>query len=378
MHERESMNMKKIISFIKTIILLIMIGILGYIGTIVYNEITNTSIVDDVQEFVSNITVSSGGIDESLKTPQILETTAETISPYDEKIDYSNSTVDKYLYNQLNEYSKIIYNAMESNKENMKTGTYEINLGAEFSSLLSESNGEELLGEYYQSAIEAYTYDNPDVFYIEFSKLYLNIETTVRGNKKTYKVFLNAGNNTDYLTSEFLSKERIDAALNEIGNIKSYFVNNKKTDTYENIKIAHDYLVESIEYDQTISLPNIYNLYGALINKKSVCEGYAKAFKYLMDSMNIPCIIVSGVATNSEGNTESHAWNYVQLNGIWYAVDCTWDDPILIGPGYLSNFSKYKYFLKGEDEFNKTHIPKGQFTEGGKVFKYPSLSQTNY
>ncbi len=370
--------MKKIISFIKTIILLIMIGILGYIGTIVYNEITNTSIVDDVQEFVSNITVSSGGIDESLKTPQILETTAETISPYDEKIDYSNSTVDKYLYNQLNEYSKIIYNAMESNKENMKTGTYEINLGAEFSSLLSESNGEELLGEYYQSAIEAYTYDNPDVFYIEFSKLYLNIETTVRGNKKTYKVFLNAGNNTDYLTSEFLSKERIDAALNEIGNIKSYFVNNKKTDTYENIKIAHDYLVESIEYDQTISLPNIYNLYGALINKKSVCEGYAKAFKYLMDSMNIPCIIVSGVATNSEGNTESHAWNYVQLNGIWYAVDCTWDDPILIGPGYLSNFSKYKYFLKGEDEFNKTHIPKGQFTEGGKVFKYPSLSQTNY
>ena len=174
-----------------------MIGILGYIGTIVYNEITNTSIVDDVQEFVSNITVSSGGIDESLKTPQILETTAETISPYDEKIDYSNSTVDKYLYNQLNEYSKIIYNAMESNKENMKTGTYEINLGAEFSSLLSESNGEELLGEYYQSAIEAYTYDNPDVFYIEFSKLYLNIETTVRGNKKTYKVFLNAGNNTE-------------------------------------------------------------------------------------------------------------------------------------------------------------------------------------
>lgn len=370
--------MKKIISFIKTIILLIMIGILGYIGKIVYNEITNTSIVDDVQEFVSNITVSSGGIDESLKTPQILETTAETISPYDEKIDYSNSTVDKYLYNQLNEYSKIIYNAMESNKENMKTGTYEINLGAEFSSLLSESNGEELLGEYYQSAIEAYTYDNPDVFYIEFSKLYLNIETTVRGNKKTYKVFLNAGNNTDYLTSEFLSKERIDTALNEIGNIKSYFVNNKKTDTYENIKIAHDYLVESIEYDQTISLPNIYNLYGALINKKSVCEGYAKAFKYLMDSMNIPCIIVSGVATNSEGNTESHAWNYVQLNGIWYAVDCTWDDPILIGPGYLSNSSKYKYFLKGEDEFNKTHIPKGQFTEGGKVFKYPSLSQTNY
>ena len=370
--------MKKIISFIKTIVMLIIIGILIYFGIIMYNEITKTDIVGEVQEFVSNITISSGDIDTNIKTPEILETTAETISPNDEKIDYSNSKIDKYLYNQLDEYSKIIYNAMESNKENMKTGTYEINLGTEFSSLLSQSNGEDLLGEYYQSAIEAYTYDNPDVFYIEFSKLYLNIETTTIGNKKTYRVFINAGNNTDYLTSEFSSKERIDAALNEIENIKSYFVINKKADTYENIKLVHDYLVESIEYDQTISLANIYDLYGALINKKSVCEGYAKAFKYFMDSMNIPCIIVSGKATNSEGNTENHAWNYVQINNAWYAIDCTWDDPILIGSGYLSNSAKYKYFLKGEDEFNKTHVPDGQFTEGGKVFEYPALSQTNY
>lgn len=370
--------MKKIISFIKTISMLIIIGILIYFGIIMYNEITKTDIVGEVQDFVSNITISSGGIDTNIKTPEILETTVETISPNDEIIDYSNSKIDKYLYKQLDEYSKRIYNAMESNKENMKTGTYEINLGTEFSSLLSQSNGEDLLGEYYQSAIEAYTYDNPYVFYIEFSKLYLNIETTTRGSKKTYRVFINAGNNTDYLTSEFSSKERIDAALNEIENIKSYFVSHQTADTYENIKLAHDYLVESIEYDQSISLTNIYDLYGALINKKSVCEGYAKAFKYLMDSMNIPCIIVSGKATNSEGNTENHAWNYVQINNAWYAIDCTWDDPILIGSGYLSNSSKYKYFLKGADEFNKTHVPDGQFTEGGKVFEYPDLSQTNY
>ena len=378
MYEREWMKMKKIISFIKTISMLIIIGILIYFGIIMYNEITKTDIVGEVQDFVTNITISSGGIDTNIKTPEILETTVETISPNEEKIDYSNSKIDKYLYKQLDEYSKIIYNAMESNKENMKTGTYEINLGTEFSSLLSQSNGEDLLGEYYQSAIEAYTYDNPDVFYIEFSKLYLNIETTTRGNKKTYRVFINAGNNTDYLTSEFSSKERIDAALNEIENIKSYFVINKKADAYENIKLVHDYLVESIEYDQSISLSNIYDLYGALINKKSVCEGYAKAFKYLMDSMNIPCIIVSGKATNSEGNTENHAWNYVQINNAWYAIDCTWDDPILIGSGYLSNSSKYKYFLKGADEFNKTHVPDGQFTEGGKVFEYPTLSMNNY
>ena len=68
----------------------------------------------------------------------------------------------------------------------------------------------------------------------------------------------------------------------------------------------------------------------------------------------------------------------MQLNGSWYAVDCTWDDPIIVGTGILSNSSKYKYFLKGENEFNKTHIPNGQFTEGGKIFEFPSLSINNY
>ena len=368
----------KITSFIMTTITILMIMVFGIIGIMIYNEITKKDIVGEVQEFVSNITISSGGINENIKTPEIIERTVETISPNDESIDYTNNNIDKYFYNQLDEYSKIIYNAMESNKENMKTGTYEINLGTEFSSLLSESNGEKLLGDYYQSAIEAYTYDNPDVFYIDFSKLYLNIETTTRGNKKTYKVFINAGNQTNYLTEEFSSKERIDAGLNEIENIKAYFVKNKKSDTYQNIKLAHDYLVESIEYDQTISQPNIYDIYGAFINKKSVCEGYAKAFKYLMDSMNIPCVTVSGKATNSEGDSESHAWNYVQINNAWYAIDCTWDDPILVGSGYLSNSLKYKYFLKGENEFNNSHIPDGQFTEGGKIFTFPSLSISDY
>ena len=45
----------------------------------------------------------------------------------------------------------------------------------------------------------------------------------------------------------------------------------------------------------------------------------------------------------------------------------------------LKKFSlKYKYFLKGEDEFNKSHTPNGQFTENGRIFEYPNLSKENY
>jgi transglutaminase/protease-like cytokinesis protein 3 len=119
-------------------------------------------------------------------------------------------------------------------------------------------------------------------------------------------------------------------------------------------------------------------MYGALINKSCVCEGYSESFKFLMDALDIPSTIVIGKATNSEGKTESHSWNYVQINDIWYAIDCTWDDPILVGGGILTNSFKYRYFLKGSNEFNETHLPEGQFTENGKVFTYPNLNNENY
>ena len=58
--------------------------------------------------------------------------------------------------------------------------------------------------------------------------------------------------------------------------------------------MVHDYLVNNVEYDTSISQSNIYDIYGALVNNVAVCEGYARAFKYIMDEMNIPCVLVIG------------------------------------------------------------------------------------
>ena len=220
----------KIVSFIKTILALLIIGFLIFLGFIIYTEISKTNVADDVEEFVSNITTASGGTDKNtIQTPQILEVEKGNITSEDTKIDYRTSTNNKYFYSQLNNYQKIIYNALDKNKENMKTGTYEINLGTEFSSLLSEEDGIKTLGDYYQTAVEAYTYDNPDVFYIDFQKLYLNTETTTRttnkGITKTYKVLINAGNNVNYLKEGFTT-EKIKEALNQMELIKSYFIQN--------------------------------------------------------------------------------------------------------------------------------------------------------
>ena len=344
-----------------------------------FNKLPTSSV--ETEEFQTEISEYQDTTEKEIKVPEIIENPFEQLRDENdykkEEINYNNVTVNKYFYNQLEEYSKTIYKALESNKENMKTGTYKVDLGNSLSILLDQENGHDLLGQYYQSAIEAYTYDNPDVFYLNPNKMYLNIETTTTRNTITHYVYINCGNEKNYLIDEFSSKEQIDEAIGKIENTKKEILKNKKKNVYDNIKMVHDYLVENIQYDTTLKKENIYNIYGAMVNKECVCEGYARSFKYIMDSMGIECTLVIGKGTNSEGKTENHAWNYVQIDGYWYALDITWDDPIS-RTGFVSEISKYRYFLKGSNDMVKDHIPNGQFTKDGKVFSYPPLSTENY
>ena len=155
-------------------------------------------------------------------------------------------------------------------------------------------------------------------------------------------------------------------------------MNDLTGNTYNRTKQIHDCLVGNLSYDQTISKDNIYNLYGALINRECVCEGYSKAFKYLLDQAGIDNVIVLGTATNSKGEIESHAWNYVLIDGAWYAVDVTWDDPVVQGGAPLPSSYKYRYFLKGLNTINQDHIANGRFTDSGKEFTYPNLNNSDY
>lgn len=378
---------EEIIDKITSVILfLVIIGIFAVV--IVFSIIAIQEFSEEDEEFafvensgnVDTVTSEEKTVEDNIEVPEIVENPINSIekSNSNANTDYSNVQVDKYFYNQLDEKSRIIYRAFESNKEQMKTGTYQIELGTSFSDILSQSNGQEKLGEYYQSAIEAYTYDNPEIFYLSPKKMYLNIETTTRGGTSTYNVYINSGNEANYLSEEFSSKEEIDQAMAQIEQVKNQIIQNKTGNTYEDIKMVHDYLVDTISYDSSLSKQNIYNIYGALVNRECVCEGYARAFKYLLGELDIACVMIIGTGTNSQGETENHAWNYVQLNGNWYAVDSTWDDPVVIGGGMASAESRYKYFLVGREVIDQDHSPSGQFTEGGKVFSYPNVTYESY
>ena len=369
----------RVSTIIISIVIILIICVFGLFGVIMWQEFNKLQTSVEVEGVQTEI-AERNTIDKDIKIPEIIENPFDEIKDGEESssnVDYSNVSVDKYFYNQLEEPSQTIYKAFESNKENMKSGTYRVELGDSFSNILNNTNGQEELGRYYQSAIEAYTYDNPEIFYLSPNKMYLNIESTTRGNNVTYNVYINNGNESSYFTDEFISQEQVENAISQIEGVKNQILSNRSGDTYNDIKMVHDYLVDNIQYDTTISQQNIYNIYGALINGTAVCEGYARSFKYLMDELGIPCTLVIGEGTNSQGQTENHAWNYVQIDGSWYAIDCTWDDPVST-TGYVSQNSKYKYFLKGSNEFSKDHKPSGQFTEGGKVFSYPEISGTDF
>lgn len=372
----------KLISFILILILTMLIIVIGILGYTVYSEITGYKLIDIKFE-------GDGGFPTIEINPSIKDATEELLNQdifsgvEGTEIDSPTTPIEskqyRYLYEQLDDTAKIIYNKFYENKENMKTGTYPIQFGNTFQSLLNQEGGDDELKKQYQSAIEAYIYENPDIFYLDATKMYINIEKITKITGVKYNVYINNGTKPNYLVDGFNSKQDVENYELQIEQVKNSLISTLEgKNDYEKIKTVHDYLIENIEYDTTISQSNIYDVYGALVLKKCVCEGYAKAFQYIMNEIGLENAIVIGMATNSKNQTENHAWNYVKLNEQWYAVDATWDDPVVIGGGPLLKSQKYKYFLKGSNTMNKDHVPSGRFTEEGKLFEYPQLSVEDY
>ncbi len=120
---------------------------------------------------------------------------------------------------------------------------------------------------------------------------------------------------------------------------------------YDKVLAAHEYLRSHVGYVEGEDYL-LHTAYGALVNKDAVCEGYAKAYKLLLNAMDIPCQVVIN---------EDHAWNEVYLDGNWYVVDVTNDDAgdcldfFLIGMDLLdTDFIMANYF--GYKDGNTTSV----------------------
>ena len=375
-------------SIILTILILILITFLFY--EIIYVDIFNMIANKDENNTIITVATQSQNKVITENTANETNVTNNGVINYTNNINQtdSNSTQIvqnlnsyRYYYNQLDEYGKIIYDGFEQNKENMKSGTYSIDFGNKFNKLLNTVGGENKLNTSFQSAWNAYTYDNVDIFYIDVEKLTLTTRTTTIANISTHKVELSSGNNSTYLKDHFVSREVIDGKIRLLEAMRQEIARQLQGySQYEQVKEVHNWLIDNIQYDVNLEAQEPYSISGALTEGKAVCEGYARSFKYILDELGIPCVLVSGTGTNSNGETESHAWNYVQLNGSWYAVDVTWDDPVIIGNSNIEidSETRYKHFLKGSNTFLSSHYEDGNLTSNSIRFKFPTLSPTDW
>lgn len=119
--------------------------------------------------------------------------------------------------------------------------------------------------------------------------------------------------------------------------------------TYEKIEFINNYLVDHCEYlSAAMEEPELhktaFTAYGALIEGKSVCEGYTNAVQLFCQALDIPCVKVTG--TVDGGN---HIWNAVYLENKWWMLDTTFNDPI----GEQDEHDRLRFFLIDMDTFNR-------------------------
>ncbi len=309
--------MKKIIRTL-FIIILIIAGIYLNNNSTITNKIINMAnkYTNDLKDFISSGKLISDKDLNSLK---------------DSNIDYSTYSVNietSPYYSMLDENEKDLYKQIYANADNLKK------------TFVPKQNITK--NELEETIIAVYN-DSPELFWIDTSYSYKYL---ISG--KIAQVTLNYNSTADDIES---SKYLFNQATNKIINEANNYNNN-----YDKEKFVHDYILEKNIYDINNKLNQ--SAYSALVNGKTVCAGYSRAFQYIMNKLNITTYYVTG---KSQG--ESHAWNIVKLGNGYYNIDLTWDDGKII---------TYNYFNKTDYEFSKTH------ERSEKSINLPSCNATTY
>lgn len=256
------------------------------------------------------------------------------------------------------------------------------------SAIAAIDNREDFVMILYETLLErnktlaiTYTGSDSDTLYKEFDKIIFSEISEFKdssitddadyicGNLSRYKCQYYKYSNYAKFVFEFSYHETAAETTIVNSKVKEIISNMELTGktTYEKIKIIHDYITKNVSYDNTYKN---YSAYSALINKSTVCNGYALLTYKMLTAADIPCKYVTGF-TNINDVTQEHAWNLVKVDGNWYNMDITWDDTD------KENDIIYNYFLKGSVSFDKTHTRNERYN--GVMFQalYPIVS-TDY
>ncbi|MBQ8015903.1 MAG: hypothetical protein IJ264_06950, partial [Clostridia bacterium] len=227
----------------------------------------------------------------------------------------------KFYYSELSDPEKHAYNEILSNVYDLPE-----------SIRIPAIDGEQL-----NRVFTALLCDNPDLFFVG-RKCTLSSKMLVTTCSVEYT-----------LTKEEYAEQKALLEKKCAGMIASLTAPDDEWQTELEI---HDYIIENCEYKIVESELVYSSAYGAIVNGEAACEGYSKAAKLLFDMVGIESAVVSGSSSTPETEEGPHMWNAVKINGDFYHLDCTWDDPVNENGVPIKTYS---YFNVSDDMIADTH-----------------------
>lgn len=204
--------------------------------------------------------------------------------------------------------------------------------------------------EEFNKAYGLYKEDYPEHFWRSTEHTLTSIDKRI--TKITFKSLPYDGN-VDKIKAE---QVKVDKAVREVLSKLS-----GEMSDYEKEVTIHDYIINRTVYKEG---ENAHSMVGVLVDGKAVCQGYSLAFQYLMRLAGIQCITVTG-----RFNNQDHMWNMVKLDGEFYHIDVTADDPIMNSG---ENVEIFDYFNLTDKEIGIDHTIKN------KEFTPPTATSTKY
>ena len=187
--------------------------------------------------------------------------------------------------------------------------------------------------------------DNPQFFYFDQRHL------KYRWSQESVEISLN------YLLSEADCRKYAKIVNDKAEKILRYAKLDGKSD-YEKVRTIHDILSGRVQYvydwldsDRGMEFLYAHSILGVFCQKKSVCEGIAKAYKLLLNALGVKCIVVSGKFKSESGSDWEHAWNIVKIDGKTYHVDPTNDIC-----NSTREYTNYDYFCLTDKQISISHM----------------------
>lgn len=146
--------------------------------------------------------------------------------------------------------------------------------------------------------------------------------------------------------------------LQEARNIVSSLIRPGMSDLEKEIQL-HDYIIYNCEYEISKSLKTD-DARGFFNHGRVQCSGYSDVFRLLGYLCGLD---IRSVAGDVAGETGGHEWNLIRLDGLWYAVDVTWDDPKGGGAetGIYLNFPHH--MLDSTRIYDRAQLPEGAYAQ---------------